>query len=443
MKIALACVAILVFFIWQGFSRTLIVALLGSVLFFVVPLPLVGDSSVEWWGGISSGVVGIRAFAVIIVVALVMLAARKKIDSYPWQFLPFLLFAAVMTIAVWGNTVYQWSGFIHILLGVLAWMLGVIGGRFVSRDTSTGTFLLVAVSAVVIGEAFIAILQVAGFDIFELSGRTAELMGDRANGTFFHPNKIGQMLIPLMLLVLPYVRSATRPVRLLALTTMLFGFVAVLLSGSRTNSVALLLVVVAWVALSRKDLGFLRLERLPKFVVPSVAVVATLGVLSVFFSRLVQDGTDEARGHLLQAAFEQIARTPWLGVGLNSYVEVVGQYDELTAAGWPVHNILASMIVEVGIVGAILFFVPVAWSFVLAWRARGAGGTRADFAKTYVAFLPALLVMGSLDVGLITDSNLVVWFIVSGFCIGQFGQDTARVTAGKPEILRWRDRWFR
>lgn len=442
LKIALACAIVLVSLWVQGFTRTLIVALLGSVLFFVVPFTVFGDPSIVTWG-ISSGAIGIRAYTVVIVGALAALALYKKVRSVPWLFVPFLAFAGAMTLTVWGGTVQQWSGYLLVVTALLAWMLGTAGGQRIRRESGNGKFLLFAVSAVVVAEAIISVLQIAGLEIFPLSGRTGALMETRANGTFFHPNKLGQVLVPLMVLVLPFIRSSVKSLQRIAVCTMVAGLVAVVLSASRANSVALVLMIVTWAVLSRKDLPFLRAQRLPRFLIPTFTVLAALGVAGVFIARFIQNGFEDSRGDLVQVALQQIARTPWQGIGLNSYVDVVGQFDELTSLGWPVHNIFLHMAVETGIIGALLFFAPIFWTFILAYRLRTLPGSRGDFAKAYCSFLPALLVIGSLDWGMLADYVLVVWFIVAAFCVAKFNQAETPASPTPSETSRFRERLLR
>ena len=55
-----------------------------------------------------------------------------------------------------------------------------------------------------------------------------------------------------------------------------------------------------------------------------------------------------------------IREHPWAGVGPNSYVAIAGASDPLTASGVPVHNVLLLSAAELGIIGALLLWLPFA-----------------------------------------------------------------------------------
>jgi O-antigen ligase len=141
-----------------------------------------------------------------------------------------------------------------------------------------------------------------------------------------------------------------------------------------------------------------------------------------FIERMDSDAADPLRPALMAAALAQIDHTPWLGVGPNSYVEVVGAYDAVTAQGFPAHNTFLLMVAEVGIPLAVLFFIPF---ILLVWRAirsRKTPGSAGAFSWAIIGATPGLLAITMTGWGMLSGFSLCLWMLVSGVALAQIGK---------------------
>jgi O-antigen ligase len=222
----------------------------------------------------------------------------------------------------------------------------------------------------------------------------------RAQGTMGHPNTLGIYFLltwPLFLAmagapVQRWLRIACGGVALLALT----GIVVTL---SRT-SWAVSIGQVGLVALGLVAFGMLRAKRLAGLaVVGALAVAIALAPFANrLYERLTGDFSDAVEFRVEQGdiALEIWQRTPLLGVGINNYSEILGDYApdetaivrefgefirinmEMRVTAW-VHNIYLLFLAEQGILGLVTYL---AFAFGMLLRvaravAANVGGWRA------------------------------------------------------------------
>src|SRR5207249_6084713 len=116
----------------------------------------------------------------------------------------------------------------------------------------------------------------------------------------------------------------------------------------------------------------------------------------------------------------QIHREPW-GIGPNSYVSVVSAYDAVTASGYPVHNTFLLTTAELGVLGAFLFWLPIAGLLVAAWTSRKRAGLAGSFAIAIVASAPGLYVVNATGWAILRGPLLPLWFVICGLAYSQIG----------------------
>lgn len=206
----------------------------------------------------------------------------------------------------------------------------------------TGRAIAEMAAAVVGIQFLVCALQAMGTHLFALPTRAASMMGDRVNGTLDHPGDLGKMLVLLTILVLPLTEARYGATRWLSIGVVPVALAAIVLTGSRTNIIAYLLLVLAWILVAPSASTRLR--------VGLVAACGVAGALAVpvLVSRFQEYPEGGQRLHLLQVAIEGIPQHLWVGVGPNSYVTAFGKTDSLTAEGWSVHNVLALALAEAG-----------------------------------------------------------------------------------------------
>jgi O-antigen ligase len=148
--------------------------------------------------------------------------------------------------------------------------------------------------------------------------------------------------------------------------------------------------------------------------------LVVLPFASTIATRIQEDPNGGPRAGLAAAALEQIDRQPW-GIGPNTYVSVVSKYDAVTASGDPVHNTFLLTAAELGVLGAVLFWLPVAGLVTIAWMSRRRPGFAGSFALAIVASAPGLYVVNATGWAILRGPLLPLWFLVCGIAYSQLG----------------------
>lgn len=334
----------------------------------------------------------------------------------PTVFIPLGLYLAVGFMFFWDGEAGGSGAVVNVLLAISAWVGGSLLGQYVRKSVYVETTLALLLTGVVIFELVVCVLQVIGVGVFATSGRTLDLEGGRANGTFQHPADVGKVVTLCLVLLLPLMRSQSKTVRRFASTAVLASLVPVALSESRANFIAALAMILLWSVIRPQERG----EIGRRILLPAAVGIVALFFLNGILERFQQDPLGGQRQHFTEVALEQLARTPWFGVGPGAYIRVVGQFDALTAEGWPVHNIFLLQAVELGIVGAALFFLPVVILAVRAIRLLPVRGREGDFARGAIAYIPAIAIMGATGWGLLSPGMAALMFFVFGLSQSQF-----------------------
>jgi len=383
--------------------------------------------------GARTGFVWSATFVVVLVLAALALVRRGKV-SLPLQFLPLLVLLLVGTLFVWVGGSIQSESAINVLFMIAAWMAGTYLGRVYGDEPSAERAVIVVIFLFLGFEAIIALGQTLGLGWFPLQGRTADLEGGRSSGTFNHPSSLGKVSTLLLVLALPISQSKDKIARRFAMLTVIAAIVATGASVSRTNTLSVILMVIVW-SLVQPSTRSLR----SRFALPIAVGIGSLFFLGDVLLRFEETNND-ARVHFMDVALQQFAQTPWFGVGPGLYVTYVGRFDALTAQGWPVHNMFVLIAVELGIIGAVFFYLPMLIAFLGALKRLRRLDQGADFARSLFAYLPALLFIGSTGWGLLLPSSAMLLFFIVSFAREQYlrpahappDAEIARQTLDKP-----------
>jgi O-antigen ligase len=134
-----------------------------------------------------------------------------------------------------------------------------------------------------------------------------------------------------------------------------------------------------------------------------------------------------------QVAERVIREHPWTGVGPNGYVAVAGRFDRLTATGVPVHNIFLLSAAELGIVSAVLLWVPFVAVTIRAvrqvWRTRGTGSEVG--ARVIVSALPGFVLIAVTGWGLLEGSGFLMLCLIFGYFGAGSGADRPEGVDGR------------
>ena len=148
---------------------------------------------------------------------------------------------------------------------------------------------------------------------------TAALVGNRASGTFNHPDALGKALFFLLCLVLQLMQSSDTRVRRMSRMATVAAFVPLVLTGSRADALAGTVLVCLWGASEHNVRSFAK-----RLALPSVAVLGGLVFLILFISRIKSDPAGGERDHFMRVALAILPEHSVAGVGPNSYVTAAG-----------------------------------------------------------------------------------------------------------------------
>lgn len=360
------------------------------------------------YAGIAQGQ-PLTTYTIAIVATLLLLVAKRRV-RLALDYLPLIAFLLIMTPLYWGLSSVTSAGLIHYAVAVAALLVGTTLGAHAGSSVAIRRMVVLVALSVVILQLAISALQLVGLDPLPLDADTAARMGFRVHGTINHPNNLGKAMLLLAALVLPLTDETDRRLRMPAFWTVGLAGLVIGLTVGRANIVAYVILIVVY-SMIRPTTS----KSKARFALPAAAAIASLPVLPFFIARLREDPGGGSRGHMTQVALDQIMSNPFLGIGPNNYVDVVGERDRLTASGLPVHNSYLLAIAEIGLVGALLIFGPMLIRVVRAWRRRREPGPVGWNAATLVAMNVALVVVVATGWAMLSTFLLPLWMLVMGY----------------------------
>jgi O-Antigen ligase len=369
--------------------------------------------------GIAQSVPSLATYTVILLgsayILVLRILYRPRARSLPVSALVFAGFLALGLSVIWHGTDEQLAGALQLGLGYCAWFVGGQLGPMVLGHERRIRWIASTIAGIVTVEAVVAVLQRLGVAINPLAPANAALLGDRVNGTTNHPDNLGKLLLLFLVLCLALMGSDDARARRKLWFALVLMFVPLGLSQGRANLLAALTAILFWALLSggRRSLAI-------RVGLPLAAVLVVLPFASTIAARIQEDPNGGPRAGLAAAAVDQIHRQPW-GIGPNSYVSVVSAYDAVTASGYPVHNTFLLTAAELGVLGATMFWLPVAGLVAAAWFSRRRSGLAGSFAIAMVASAPGLYVVNATGWAILRGPLLPLWFLICGLAYSQIG----------------------
>lgn len=207
----------------------------------------------------------------------------------------------------------------------------------------------------------------------------------RAYATFPHPNVFGGFLAVTLPIIGSHLFNASSGdtwKRYIYKASLLFGFIALVLSFSRS----------AWIVFLFGAIGVVfRIKNLSTFRVP-VVIVSSAMVIAAFFMVPIQDESIMLRKLLNDAAVAIWQHAPSFGVGLGNFLLALPAtlVSHQVYILQPVHNIYLLTLSQVGVFGVALM-VAYGVFFLRAWHKRVH-----KMHDVYISFL-SLLLLGFVD----------------------------------------------
>ncbi len=368
--------------------------------------------------GIAQSVPALTTYALVLLciayVLVLRLLYRPRARSVPASVFIFLAFLVIGYSTIWHGTSEQLAGALQLGLGFCAWFVGgQIAPLILSHDRRI-RWIANTIAGIVCIETLVTLLQRAGVRINPMRPVLAAIMGDRTNGTANHPDNLGKILLLLLILALGLMGTKDVRARRSLWVGVVLMFIPLGLSEGRANILAALTTVVLWALLSGR-----RRSLTIRAGVPLTIILVFLPFASSIARRVEEDPNGGPRAGLAATALEEIHREPW-GVGPNSYVSVVSAYNSVTAIGYPVHNTFLLTATELGVLGAILFWLPVAGLIAVAWLSRKRPGFEGSFAIAILASAPGLYVVNASGWAILSNQLFPLWFLIYGMAYSRF-----------------------
>ena len=264
----------------------------------------------------------------------------------------------------------------------------------------------------------------------------AAISNGRAAGNLRQPNHLSSLLL-WSLIALVWLSERRQIARAWALVLGMLLLAGIVLTGSRTGALGLLLLA-AWGALDRK---VSRATRLALVAAPVVYALLWIGLGA--WAHLTQHDfggdTQLTKGDLSSSRFAiwsntltLIARHPWLGVGwgeFNFAWSLTPFPDRPLAFFDHTHNLPLQFAVELGVPLALLVLALLGWALLGAWRA----GARCEDAADRLTLRAAFVMVAMMAVH--SQFEYPLWYayfllptaFAFGLCLGGDGADRAAV----------------
>ncbi|WP_223543423.1 O-antigen ligase family protein [Pseudomonas sp. GL-B-12] len=186
----------------------------------------------------------------------------------------------------------------------------------------------------------------------------------RTVGTFGHPGLLAQYLNIILIAILVKALVAKGVPKKLYATIYIAGTLAVILTYSRTALAIQLATLFLTLFLFPHVEQTKNLSK--KFITYLSVLVGFVAIISFNFdsilSRFENASTDSGTVRILlsKIALNMMSENPILGVGLNSFTQVMDKYDDtMMSSYWrhPVHNIYLLVASELGLIGITVFII--------------------------------------------------------------------------------------
>jgi O-antigen ligase len=402
-QLAIIAAAVVLFFVLVRMIG-LPVTIVGTVIFTTCYLPIValGDKDNSFSVGIANAFPEWRTYTLLFLsLGIICMLQWPRFLFNPAHAL-FIAWLAYGLLFVWSDTPPVYAGALQLMLGVLAWGVGAVVAQM-ERPKKFEKMLVIILAGTALFEALVSVLQSVGLPINQLGTKAGTGLGGRVSGTANHPNTLGKLMFPVLMLLLPFTESRVGKIARWALLGSAALFVPFGLAEGRANLAALVSALLIWAVLTPNSrFSSRRMALIPLTVVGIAATTATVA------ARFEEDPTGGVRGRLVQIATNAIPDHPWSGVGPNSYVTEISQYYDSFI---PVHNALILLTAEVGLVGTFLFFAPVVAAVV---RAVPKARTN-PYARVLIATAPGWFAIAWTGWGLLGNSVLPLFMFAFSY----------------------------
>jgi O-antigen ligase len=348
------------FFLW-GFKDLKKFFLFTGV--FTIPFAIdygfLASPHVGWVSGVF---IRLSDLSFLLLPVVLLAGGSARISLLPRISLPAMCFVMACLLSLANSTAAGYTCYQVFQVASIVFMYLLIAGNALTREED----MKLVVKFLLISLLFQSVLSIfqftTGIDINFRTGQETSFMtlGEglvRSFGTIGRPNAFGGYIVPLILLAEVQIISGIEKRRGLAWVAMLLGVAALLFSFSRGAWTSFAVANLFLVAVAARR----RLDWLRRLLLAQLAVVVALLPLSyLIMERIFGYDANAAwsRVPLMKLAWNMIADHPFLGVGVNTFLNVAYKYitpDIAQAWVGEVHNMYLLVFAEAGIVGLVTF----------------------------------------------------------------------------------------
>jgi len=313
--------------------------------------------------------------------AIEIAVKRQKILFTPIDIIA-ILFIVWNAISIFNSANIMLSLF-HLLRLLEFYATYVLLINIIS-DKNLTRFVVNALLAGLIIQGAIAIMQY-WFDLplkmesggIELQGTISDSLNDieirRVFGTVGFPNTFGLYISMILPLAFASIISNYSFKNYWSTISFGIGAIALLLTFSRGAWISSFLALLIVILIMKKARAIR--NKIQPIIFGSMLLIVLVGLILMkpIYHRITAspDGTSIDRVYLMKAAIEMIAFHPIIGVGLNTFSEVLPKYDFTGVSKYfqkPVHNYFLLIAAEVGITGLILFIIFIGITLSISFK---------------------------------------------------------------------------
>ncbi|MDR0951225.1 MAG: hypothetical protein LBM13_06340 [Candidatus Ancillula sp.] len=352
----------------------------------------------------------------LIIAIFALIQHRKNLELRVFATIPLLIFVTIFDVVMWLTRSihgYDFSGYIQIFTYFLTWCVGYYVGKN-PRTRAKWTIGTLSVVAVILVSKLLE-------QIFNQSGSIGNVENTPYSFYWKDASEASVFIGLLMISLMPTLLDKHRKYRIMGWSLFALFFVMDIFTWSRPGITGMVLTFIIFVVIAsyKKDLQLLKNKK-SLFAL----IVAILVIIGIFGSHLIVNlsprSDDVIQKDLLSLAWNSWTSSPWnflFGNGVNHFsTDLLRNSSYGLALGYPVHSSVMLLLCELGLVGSLLFFIPIIYVFV---KGIGEIRTRNPFSTTAIAMFGFAVIELIFGFHIVSGPTGILFFFILGRILGK------------------------